>query len=365
MRRLLFLLLLLPLLVIHRLALAMDHLLFPSIARCELNRPLFIVGLPRSGTTYLHRLLASQQQVFTTMTGWEALFAPALCEKYCFLLLFRLDAHCGGLLARLIARMERQLPSQSNSIHAAGLMLPEEDFIALLPYDGCFLRFVLWPYASHTWKLAYFSEQNSIKEKQRWLRIYRGILARHLIFRGLHLHYLSKNPSLTNWLPDLVEYFPNSQFIGLTRDPVAVVGSQLSAIQPSLRIFGHRSDDPLVAHAFLRLLSSYQRTLFEAASALPVQRFQLVHYEQLVLEPAQMIFRCRANLALDVAAWSDQALEELCHTTTGYRSHHQYALADYGLTEMDVQEAFYFPLMIIPESMRTKIREPIYANCKT
>jgi len=227
MRRLLFLLLILPLLFVHRLAIALDLILFLSISRCELERVLFIVGLPRSGTTYLHRLLASQENVFTTMPAWEAVFAPALCEKYLFSFVFRLDAYSGSPLSRLIASVERQLPSASNSIHATGLMVPEEDFVALLPYDGCFLRFVLWPYASRTWRLAHFSEQLSDKEKRRWLRVYKGILVRHMIFRGTHLHYLSKNPSLTNWLPHLAEYFPKSQFIGLTGEPVAVVGSQL------------------------------------------------------------------------------------------------------------------------------------------
>src|SRR5438093_7063982 len=41
-----------------RLFIQRDRQIYPSVARQEIREPLFIVGLPRSGTTLLHRLLA-------------------------------------------------------------------------------------------------------------------------------------------------------------------------------------------------------------------------------------------------------------------------------------------------------------------
>src|SRR5215470_14765309 len=41
-----------------RLFMQRDRKVYPSIARQEIREPLFIVGLPRSGTTLLHTLLA-------------------------------------------------------------------------------------------------------------------------------------------------------------------------------------------------------------------------------------------------------------------------------------------------------------------
>src|SRR4051812_45083792 len=43
----------------NRLSLTRDRCLYPEIARQEIREPLFIVGLPRSGTTLLHTLLAA------------------------------------------------------------------------------------------------------------------------------------------------------------------------------------------------------------------------------------------------------------------------------------------------------------------
>src|SRR5437879_4318654 len=42
-----------------RLQMERDRQLYPNIARQEIREPLFIVGLPRSGTTLLHNLIAS------------------------------------------------------------------------------------------------------------------------------------------------------------------------------------------------------------------------------------------------------------------------------------------------------------------
>ena len=45
-----------------RLQMERDRKLYPDITRQEIREPLFIVGLPRSGTSVLHRLLAADPE---------------------------------------------------------------------------------------------------------------------------------------------------------------------------------------------------------------------------------------------------------------------------------------------------------------
>src|SRR5919198_6353091 len=45
-----------------RLQMERDRQLYPDITRQEIREPLFIIGLPRSGTSVLHRLLAADSQ---------------------------------------------------------------------------------------------------------------------------------------------------------------------------------------------------------------------------------------------------------------------------------------------------------------
>jgi hypothetical protein len=50
-------------LLTHRLRIALDRRRFPDIATETIARPIFVVGLPRSGTTLLHSLLAEDPEV--------------------------------------------------------------------------------------------------------------------------------------------------------------------------------------------------------------------------------------------------------------------------------------------------------------
>src|SRR6266480_2937620 len=55
-----------------RLLMERDRHLYPGIARQEIREPLFIVGLPRSGTTLLHTLLAADPEHRAPLT-WEVM----------------------------------------------------------------------------------------------------------------------------------------------------------------------------------------------------------------------------------------------------------------------------------------------------
>ena len=59
----------------------LDSILFRDCRNLLIREPVFIVGVPRSGTTFLHRLLARDEEQFTSMKFWEILFAPSIIQK--------------------------------------------------------------------------------------------------------------------------------------------------------------------------------------------------------------------------------------------------------------------------------------------
>ena len=56
----------------NRLRLVADRRRYPAIAGEVIRRPLFITGLPRSGTTFLHALLA-QDPAHRSPLVWEVM----------------------------------------------------------------------------------------------------------------------------------------------------------------------------------------------------------------------------------------------------------------------------------------------------
>ena len=87
---------------------------------------MFAVGHARSGTTYLHRLMAKDDQ-FSVVLLYEMLF-PSLLEKRLLRLVFRLDesgcsaAGCGAGSTRRSSAF-----AETNDMHRTGLFAAEED----------------------------------------------------------------------------------------------------------------------------------------------------------------------------------------------------------------------------------------------
>jgi hypothetical protein len=59
-------------LLVNRLCIALDRRRFPAIAQEKIEQPIFIVGFARSGTTFLHSLLAEDPEVHA-LRSWNVL----------------------------------------------------------------------------------------------------------------------------------------------------------------------------------------------------------------------------------------------------------------------------------------------------
>ncbi len=336
-RRWLILALIVPTSAIHRLALSLDAWLFRGLSEQPVTRPLFVVGLPRSGTTLLHRLILSQPG-FTAFPLWELLFAPALCEKYLVWWLFRVDCLLGGPMQSSLRWLQSRWTSSFDSIHPTGLSDPEEDYLGLLPFDLCFLRVLVWPHSEATWRLCY-PRRMTEADRKRFLQCYRALLVRHLRFRGPHLQLVSKNPSLTGWLPELVQQFPDARFIGLRRTPAEAVPSQLSSLDGGLELFGNRAVDPQIVERFVTLLARYWQTLDRASQTLETSRFQLIGYRALIDSPYETVVGCLSDLGYKVSNAAE--LRRQCAAGSHFRSKHRYSLSEYGLTEEQIESTFF------------------------
>ena len=58
-----------------RLKLKLDRKLFPAIAEETIDRPIFVIGFPRSGTTLLHSLIAEDPEALS-LRSWH-LYSPS------------------------------------------------------------------------------------------------------------------------------------------------------------------------------------------------------------------------------------------------------------------------------------------------
>src|SRR6188768_2686337 len=118
--------------LINRFFMLVDHLLFPGFTKIKVSKGVFITGVPRSATTYLYHLLASDGKNFTCFKLWEILFAPSITQKHLYSWIFKFDHLIGRPLYRTSLWWDRKFLGRIAQLHDTGLSKPEEDEMLLV-----------------------------------------------------------------------------------------------------------------------------------------------------------------------------------------------------------------------------------------
>lgn len=336
------LILLFPLLVIwqafHWIGFAVDEVLFRGYRRIEVRRPLFVLGPPRSGTTHLHRVLAADERT-TTFSTWECLFGLSITGRYVCLGLARLDGLLGRPVGRLASWLGGRMLGSMDDVHEFGISEPEEDFLCLMPVASCFILIVAFPAAPWLWSTARLDRDVDERERRALLRFYRRAIQRHLYVFGRDKQYLSKNPSFSGMAESLLEEFPDARIVACSRDPVATVPSQLSSLEPSLRLFGFRGVTTALRDSLVDLLEFYYEHLNDVQSRYP-ERMASINNDELREDLANGIARVYSEIGLDIDDAFAERLKSASTASRGFRSKHRYTLEDYGLDAAEIRSRF-------------------------
>ncbi|SDG72975.1 sulfotransferase [Roseospirillum parvum] len=308
---------------VHGLCLLLDEVLFPAYRKVKVNDPLIVLGVPRSGTTMVHRALARDPNL-TTFSTWECLLAPSIIQRRAVFALGRLDARLGRPLGRLLAWVEGHLFARLDDVHAMDLSAPEEDYLALLPVLACFILVVPFPTAEPLWRLARADRDLPEGQRRRLMAFYRRLLQRHLFVHGPDKRLLSKNAAFAGSAATLKETFPEARFLVCLRRPDKVVPSQLSAIADGVRLFAGDPDETLFPARMPELLADYYHALLAALPPEGGPRHRVFAMEALKNDLAGTLKGAYRDLGLPLEDAFAAALDEEAAAARAYRSRHAY-----------------------------------------
>jgi hypothetical protein len=325
--------------LMHWLGFLLDDILFRGWRRVRVEAPLFVLGVPRSGTTRLHQVLAQDEQ-FTTFQTWECLFAPSVTQRLFFRSLMRLDRLLGAPGARLLRWLERRAFAGLDDVHPMGLTTPEEDYFALMPVLSCFILALPFPGFEHIWQVGRFDERLPEAERERLMAFYEGCLKRHLFVHGPDKRLLSKNAAFAPLALSLAERFPSARFVVSLRDPLETVPSQLSSIATGLDFFGVPADSPIVRERLTSQLAFYYENLDRLRQRLPAERHAALGMKELRDGLSPVIESIYARFNLSISAGFAQVLADEARRSKGYRSSHHYSLEQFGLTAAGLRAQF-------------------------
>jgi hypothetical protein len=319
------------LIVWNYIGLLLDDYCFSHWSKVVIHEPTFIVGNARSGTTWVHRLLALDESMFTSVRTWELLFAVSVTWKKLFSAAYVADAiYACGLFYYLVRVIECYLLygvslasfRRSNYLHVVGLMEVEEDEWLMVYVGYAQLITLLFPLGIHTASLADVIGWNNVRPgdyqmaetKKMIFRFYRSCVQKHLLWKQqfldqealranlprprVQLRYLSKNPAFTMRIPALYDEFPDSKVVCLLRDPCASVPSMVSYIAHVWGTFASpRFKYPAASTLLDFCIAHYTYPCEQLASPLrPENQWAFVYYSDLLVHRDPASGDCRCDL---------------------------------------------------------------------
>jgi len=296
----------------------------PEIREREIVRPMFLTGLPRSGTSALFNLLAADPAARPLLL-WEGIFPDPNWE------LAPGEEDPRYLAMKAVSERTRAKNPDFTKAHFADADTPEECVLLhAFALDGGQLGYELMfePYAS------WFAEHDL-----RPLYRYYADLLRLLDWQRPGERWLLKTPSHLWAIDALVETFPDCSIVWNHRDPAACIASISSMIHMIARDrveIGARDFGPLVLAHYA---DSMDRGL-AARDTLDAARFIDVDYDTLVADNLGTVAAIYRHFDLPFEA-ARPALEAwAAEHPQGKHGKHEYDLSTYGLTREGVHERF-------------------------
>jgi hypothetical protein len=320
----------------------LDRIFYPGYRRQALKAPIFIIGNPRSGTTFTHRLMA-KDDAFTHFKLVDTIF-PAVCFYRIFSALAKIDRRMGAPLGRHLNRISDKGFEGWQYVHKTGPQEAESDEMLFVYTMLSPLLCLLFPYFND---LPYACMVDKLPRRQRdkIMRYYADSLQRHLFATGPDKILLQKVALIAGRLGSILEVLPDMRLVHLVRHPYQSIPSLISMFAIPWSTLAPRAVQSQAAYqALAELIFNYYRYLYKIKQQLPPQQFLEIRYDDLVKDPQKAIERVYTHFDLPLSPRHRLFLQQASRRAKSYQSRHSYTLEQFGLSREKVyhelQEVF-------------------------
>ena len=301
----------------------------PEIRDIEIEAPIIVAGLPRTGTTHLHNLM-SADPALRSLPYWESLEPVPLDEERglepdprrerCDLAL--------GFMDEAMPYFKRMHEMTTDHVHEE-IQLLAMDFSTML-----FESVVPLPTYRDWWTA---TDQTA---SYRYLKDVLGVLTHE---RGGD-RWVLKSPQHLAQFPVLAEVFPDATVVVTHRDPVAVTVSMATMVAYSCRMnLAH--PDPAAMGAYWRdRVEDLLRACVQDREALPADRTIDVAFDEFMADDVAMVERVYALAGQPWDAAARAALDGYMATHPRGRHggvHYDPAVLGLDRAELEASLAFY------------------------
>ncbi len=300
----------------------------PALLDQPIDRPIFISGLPRSGTTFLHNLLAQDPDNLAPLC-WETIYPQP-----------KPGSRRNGR-DRRPEKVDRQIAAFARLAPELGQVHPITAYSA----QEC------TEITAHIFQSLRLDTTHRVPSYRRWLdrtghraayRFHKRFL-QHLQRQKGPGRWILKCPDHLFALEAIGEVYPDARFVFLHRDPTMVLASVARLTEVLRRPFTRRLDRHDLGRQVNEHWQTGARLLVEADSAglLRPQNVRHLEYAAFVADPFRAVSELYAHFDLPLGNAAGARIRAfMAERPSGRYSHNPTRLEDYGLSAPALREAY-------------------------
>ena len=314
---------------VNRLNYVADRARFPGIAREEIVAPVFIIGMPRTGTTILHDILAQDPDTRAPLT-WEAMFPSPPPDAATFDRDPRIE-RC----AATFPSIDLQIPA-FKAMHPMGATLTQE-CVTLMGEAMC------TPLFHNQFRVPTY--QDWVDHEADWSHVYmfHRRQLQHLQWRNRRERWVLKTGAHLWGLEHLLETYPDARIVFTHRDPVKSMTSYAS-LTSLVRTMGSDQVDPreIAADWTARLKRVLEHGVaVRGAKRYPRAVFYDMQFQDFVRDQFAEVEKIYEALALPMTARGAERMRAyIADHPKGKDGIHRYAPEEFGVDPAAVRRAF-------------------------
>ena len=322
-----------------RLQMERDRQLYPNIARQEIHQPLFIVGLPRSGTSVLHRLLGADPEHRSPLM-WEVR-APSPPTRH--------DQKRRIRRATQSCNFFNWLVPTFGHVHSVGAEVPQECVSLMTPtflsdqFDAMY-----YVPSYRTW---------FFRQDLRPAYEYHRRFLQHLQFRRAARRWILKAPTHMFAMPALLSVYPDALFVQTHRTPVDSMASVSSLVTILRSAFSDAVDPFIVSREAIDYWSETMEKFLCERDRMANNRICDIQYDEIRREPIGAVRRIYEFFDWSLSQEAKQRMRVLITGQAERQSaNHRYDLSQFGVTPDEVLSAFatYCERFALSQSTRAR-----------
>ncbi len=308
-------------------AIATDRAAHPEIADVVIDRPVFILGLPRCGTSILHALIGADPDVRTPLQ-WEVA-APSPPPDAAT---FDNDSRAEGFDAYVAANFTGAWADVLKA-HPIGARIPQEcGMILETAFQGINPSMLFSLPGYYEW---YKDADTAFgyQVHKMWLQ--------HLSWKNPRKRWVLKVQEHAYHLPALMAVYPDAVLVQPHRDPVTVMASISRLIEVIRSVSFDKIDRAALGQELLHLWHDGQVRSMTFRTGNPHVKVHVLRFKDIVADPIEAVRRVYAHADMEFSGKTERAVSAWwADNPADKHGQHKYELSDYGLAREQVENVY-------------------------